>query len=82
MRKIRAFITGWNDRSHPFAWTKSPEEILAEAKPKQLQTRATRSQLLHVFADFPLRQAGCEPSGSFLLIEGDSHERCYAGVYP
>jgi hypothetical protein len=34
MRKIRAFITGWNDRSHPFTWTKSPEEILAKAKPK------------------------------------------------
>lgn len=34
MRKIRQFITGWNKRSHPFTWTKSPEEILAKAKPK------------------------------------------------
>lgn len=34
MRKIRQFITGWNDRAHPFTWTKSPEEILIKAKPK------------------------------------------------
>jgi len=26
MRKIRAFITGWNERSHPFTWTKPPAE--------------------------------------------------------
>jgi len=29
--KIRAFITGWNDRSHPFAWTKTPDQILKKA---------------------------------------------------
>ena len=29
--KIRAFINGWNDRCHPFAWTKTAEEILAKA---------------------------------------------------
>ena len=29
--KIRAFITGWNDRCHPFAWTRTAEHILAEA---------------------------------------------------
>ena len=33
-RKIRRFIDGWNTRAHPFTWTKSPEEILAKAKPK------------------------------------------------
>jgi transposase len=32
--KIRAFITGWNDRCHPFVWTRTPEEILAKARPK------------------------------------------------
>ncbi len=32
--KIRQFITGWNDRKHPFVWTKAPEEILAKANPK------------------------------------------------
>jgi len=26
--KIRAFIDGWNDRCHPFVWTKTPEQIL------------------------------------------------------
>jgi transposase len=29
--KIRAFINGWNDRSHPFVWTKTPDQILAKA---------------------------------------------------
>lgn len=32
--KIRQFITGWNDRKHPFVWTKTPEQILAKANPK------------------------------------------------
>ena len=30
--KIRAFINGWNDRAHPFAWTKTADQILAKAK--------------------------------------------------
>ena len=30
-RRIRAFIDGWNDRCHPFIWTKTAEQILAEA---------------------------------------------------
>lgn len=29
--KIRQFITGWNNRKHPFIWTKTPEEILKKA---------------------------------------------------
>ena len=29
--KLRAFIEGWNDRSHPFVWTKTAEQILAKA---------------------------------------------------
>lgn len=33
--KIRQFITGWNDRKHPFIWTKTPEQILAKANPKR-----------------------------------------------
>lgn len=38
--KIRQFITGWNDRKHPFVWTKTPEQILAKANPKPtLETR-------------------------------------------
>jgi transposase len=31
---IRAFINGWNDRCHPFVWTKTAEEILAKADRK------------------------------------------------
>jgi len=30
--KIRAFIDGWNDRCHPFVWTKTADQILAKAK--------------------------------------------------
>jgi transposase len=30
-RKIRAFVAGWNDRCHPFVWTKSSTEILKKA---------------------------------------------------
>jgi transposase len=26
--KIRAFINGWNNRCHPFIWTKTPDRIL------------------------------------------------------
>jgi transposase len=29
--KIRAFIDGWNDRCHPFVWTKTAEQILKKA---------------------------------------------------
>jgi transposase len=29
--KIRAFIDGWNDRAHPFVWTKSADQILKKA---------------------------------------------------
>ena len=35
MTKIRTFINGWNDRCHPFVWTKTAEQILAKAdRPK------------------------------------------------
>lgn len=33
--KIRAFIDGWNQRSHPFIWTKTADEVLAKANRKQ-----------------------------------------------
>jgi len=29
--KIRAFVNGWNDRAHPFIWTKTADEILKKA---------------------------------------------------
>ncbi len=29
--KIRGFIDGWNDRAHPFVWTKTADQILAKA---------------------------------------------------
>ena len=33
--KIRAYIDGWNDRAHPFTWTKTAEQILAKANRKK-----------------------------------------------
>ena len=30
---IEAFIDGWNDRGHPFTWTKTPDELLPRCKP-------------------------------------------------
>jgi hypothetical protein len=36
--KIRQFINGWNPRSHPFVWTKTPDETLAKLKRKQTST--------------------------------------------
>ena len=29
--KIRAYIDGWNDRCHPFVWTKTADQILKKA---------------------------------------------------
>ena len=34
-RAIRAFIDGWNDRCHPFVWTKTAEQILTKANRKK-----------------------------------------------
>jgi transposase len=39
--RIRAFIDGWNDRRHPFVWTKTADQILAKAK------RPTTSDTVH-----------------------------------
>jgi transposase len=30
--KIRAYVDGWNDRCHPFTWTKTADQILEHAK--------------------------------------------------
>ena len=34
MIKIRDFINGWNQRQHPFIWTKTPDQILDQIKRK------------------------------------------------
>ena len=31
-RAMRTYIDGWNDRAHPFTWTKPADQILATAK--------------------------------------------------
>jgi transposase len=36
--KIRTFITGWNDRCHPFVWTKPADEILKKANRQRIST--------------------------------------------
>jgi transposase/transposase-like protein len=35
MIKIRAFINGWNDRCHPFIWTKPADQVLDKIKRKK-----------------------------------------------
>jgi len=42
--KIRAFLDGWNQRSHPFVWIKIAEQILSKATVRRPQTRGTRTQ--------------------------------------
>jgi hypothetical protein len=38
--KIRAFIDRWNNRCHPFVWTKTAHEILKKAnRPTTSETR-------------------------------------------
>ncbi len=39
-RRIRAFIDGWNQRAHPFTWTKTPDEVLAKADRKKTSDAA------------------------------------------
>ena len=41
MIKIRAFITGWNQRKHPFIWTKPAEDILAKINRKRKHATTT-----------------------------------------
>ena len=41
---IRALIAGWNDRCHPFAWSKTADEIPPHTTANEIQTRnASRS---------------------------------------
>ena len=42
MIKIRAFITGWNARKHPFIWTKPADEILDKINRKRKHVSTTR----------------------------------------
>ena len=39
---IRTFIDGWNERCHPFIWTKPADQISPEHTVNPLQTRDTR----------------------------------------
>jgi len=34
--KSRAYIDGWNDRAHPFTWTKTADQILAKANRQKI----------------------------------------------
>jgi transposase len=42
MIKIRAFITGWNQRKHPFIWTKPADEIINKINRKRKHVSTTR----------------------------------------
>jgi hypothetical protein len=40
--EIRAFNDGWNDRRHPFTWTKTADQTLTKANVRRLRKRRTR----------------------------------------
>jgi hypothetical protein len=66
--EIRAFITDWKERSHPFVWTKTVEQILKEGQPSEdLRRRApvprTRREARRV-----LRSVSGAWSGSLLPV--------------
>jgi len=42
MIKIRAFIDGWNQRKHPFIWTKPADQILDKIDRKRKHVSSTR----------------------------------------
>jgi hypothetical protein len=44
--KIRAFMDGWSERSHPFVWTKPPTRSSLKPTVQQLQIPATRCRRL------------------------------------
>ncbi|GAA2802349.1 hypothetical protein GCM10010522_20110 [Kribbella solani] len=48
--KVRAFITGWNDRCHPFVRTKQPDEILKKATAHSPQKGATRTVQVELYS--------------------------------
>jgi hypothetical protein len=43
--KIRAFIDGWNDRAHPFVWTKTADQILKNANREEHFKRGALASL-------------------------------------
>jgi hypothetical protein len=36
---IGTYIDGWNERAHPFTWTKGADEIISHAKPSPHQKK-------------------------------------------
>src|SRR5204863_9361095 len=50
---IETFIDGWNDRCHPFTWTRSADEILPHWMPGK-RTSFTRHQEIIVMGGAPL----------------------------
>ena len=36
--KLRTYIDGWNDRAHPFTWTKTADQILAKTNRKKISS--------------------------------------------
>jgi hypothetical protein len=45
IRAIRAYIDGWNDRAHPFTWTKTAEQVLTKARRPSSVSRAVKGGL-------------------------------------
>ena len=41
---IGSYIDGWNERAHPFTWTKNADEIITHAKPSPHRKRTHNPQ--------------------------------------
>lgn len=39
---IKKFIAGWNDRAHPFVWTKTADQILKKANRQPTSNTSAR----------------------------------------
>ena len=66
--KIRAFINGWNDRCHPFVWTKTADEILKKANRQQLQKRPTRLRASTATCPRPARRVRTTGDGLAAVV--------------
>jgi hypothetical protein len=43
---IRTYINGWNNRAHPFVWTKTADQVLKKSQPPNNFKRAPLGQIL------------------------------------
>jgi hypothetical protein len=68
--KIRAYIDGWNNRAHPFNWTKTADQILTKANRQKISN--AEQQKVGVTMD----------QEESYLVARLQESVCWAGRYP